>query len=179
MAEAPNVAEMELLLVRHAHAGTKDHWHGDDRLRPLSDRGRGEAHSLVDLLAGYRAAQVVSSPLVRCVQTVEPLAACLGVPVEQSEALGPQADREAARLLRSLAQASHPVVVCTHGETIEALQRRLARPGRFSFGPGGAHEKGSVWLLRASRGRFTSASYLPPGNRRAPAARLVENEIGV
>lgn len=169
---------MELLLVRHAHAGAKDHWHGDDRLRPLSDRGRGEASALVGLLAGYRAAQVVSSPLVRCVQTVEPLAAHLGVPIEQSEALGPQADREAARLLRSLTSAAHSVVVCTHGETIEALQRRLARPGRLGFGPGGAHEKGSVWLLHASRGRFTSASYLPPGDGHAAAADLVEDEDG-
>lgn len=173
------MAEMELLLVRHAHAGAKDRWHGDDRLRPLNARGRGEARALVDLLAGYRAAQVVCSPLVRCVQTAEPLAAYLGVPVEESEALGPQADRDAARLLRSLARAGHPVVVCTHGETIEALQRRLARPGRLAFGPGGAHEKGSVWLLQASRGRFTSASYLPPRSRHATAADLVEDETRV
>lgn len=158
------MVSMELLLVRHAHAGAKDQWRGDDRLRPLSDRGRGEARALVDLLAHIPAAQVVSSPLVRCVQTVEPLAAYLGLPIEQSEALGPQADRDAARLLRSLTYAPHPVVVCTHGETIEALQRRLSRPGRLAFAPGGAHEKGSVWLLQARRGRFVEATYLPPGD---------------
>lgn len=174
---------MELLLVRHAHAGTKDRWCGDDRLRPLSERGRGEARALVDLLGPYRAAQVVSSPLVRCLQTVEPLAASLGLPIEQSEALGPQADRDAAQLLRSLASAPHAVVVCTHGETIEALQRRLARPGKSAFGPGGAHEKGSVWLLRARGGRFTSATYLPPSeSRRAAttvATALLEDESAV
>lgn len=159
---SPNVAPMELLLVRHAHAGAKDRWRGDDRLRPLSDRGREEARSLVDVLATYAPAQVVSSPLVRCVQTVEPVATRFGLPIELSGALGPQADRDAARLLRALASASHSVVVCTHGETIEALQRRLARPGKLAFGPGGAHEKGSVWLLHARGGRFTSATYLPP-----------------
>lgn len=155
---------MDLLLVRHAHAGNKDGWSGDDRLRPLSERGRFEARALVDLLVPFGAAQVVSSPLVRCLQTIEPLASRLGLPIEQSDALGPQSDREAARLVRSLASAAHAVVVCTHGETIEALQRRLGRPGKLGFGPGGAHEKGSVWLLRASGGRFTSATYLPPGD---------------
>jgi 8-oxo-(d)GTP phosphatase len=156
-------APMELLVVRHAHAGAKDRWRGEDRLRPLSLRGRSEALALVDLLAPYGPTQVVSSPLLRCVQTVEPLATYLGLVIEETEALGPQADRDAVRLLRSLRSAPHPVVVCTHGETIEALQRRLARPGKLAFGPGGAHEKGSVWLLHATRGRLTSAMYLPPG----------------
>ena len=149
-------------MVRHAHAGAKDRWSGEDRLRPLSDRGRTEALALVGILTPYEPVRVVSSPLVRCLQTVGPLAAHLGLAVEQSEALGPQADREAVRLVRSLTRADRTVVVCTHGETIEALQRRLARPGKLAFGPGGAHEKGSAWLLHASAGRFTSATYLPP-----------------
>jgi broad specificity phosphatase PhoE len=153
---------MELLVVRHAHAGAKDHWGGDDRFRPLSDRGRREALALVGQLAAYGPVKVLSSPLVRCLQTVGPLADHLGLDVEQSDALGPQADREAARLVRSLTSGTGTVVVCTHGETIEALQRRLARPGRLAFRPEGAHEKGSTWLLHASAGRITSATYLPP-----------------
>jgi 8-oxo-(d)GTP phosphatase len=161
---------MDLLVVRHAHAGAKDRSRGDDRLRPLSDRGQQEALALVELLAPYEPMRIVSSPLVRCVRTVEPLATHLGLEVEECEALGPEADREAARLVRSLASEPHSIVICTHGETIEALQRRLARPGRFAFGPGGAHEKGSVWLLHASRGRFTSATYLSPGSGQGDGA---------
>ncbi len=157
--------------MRHAHAGTKDRWEGDDRLRPLSQRGRAEALALVDLILSYGPKQVVTSPLLRCVQTVEPLARRLGLPIEQSESLGPQGDADAARLLRTLALAPHAVVVCTHGETIEALQRRLGRPGK-GFGPGSAHEKGSVWLLRSSGGRFSSAIYLPPGNGHRAAESL-------
>ena len=149
-------------MVRHAHAGAKDRGTDEDRLRPLSDRGRREALALADLLAPHEPRRIVSSPLVRCLQTVGPLAARLGVAVEESDALGPQSDREAARLLRSLASEDGTAVVCTHGETIEALQRRLTRPGKLAFAPGGAHEKGSVWLLQASRGRFVSAVYLAP-----------------
>ncbi len=149
-------------MVRHAHAGAKDRWSGDDRLRPLSDRGRKEALALVGTLTAYEPVRVVSSPLVRCLQTVSPLVAHLGLAIEESEALGPQADSEAVRLVRSLTSAARTVVVCTHGETIESLQRGLARPGKLAFGPGGAHEKGSVWVLHASAGRITHATYLPP-----------------
>ncbi len=153
---------MELLLVRHAHAGSKDRWHRDDRVRPLSPRGQEEALALVDLLAPYEPKRIVSSPLVRCVETVSPLATRLGIEIETSDELGPQADRDAARLLRSLASATQSVVVCTHGETIEALQRRLDQRGKLAFRPGGAHEKGSVWLLEGCGRRFVSATYLPP-----------------
>jgi broad specificity phosphatase PhoE len=153
---------VDLLVVRHAHAGAKDGWGGDDRLRPLSPRGRKEAMHLVEMLAPFGARQVLSSPLLRCVQTVEPLANRLGVPIEYSDALGPRGDKDAAALLGALALASHAVVVCTHGETIEALQRRLGRASKLGFGPGSAHEKGSVWRLHVRGGRLTSATYLPP-----------------
>ncbi len=156
---------MLLLVVRHAHAGAKDRWSGDDRLRPLSDRGREEALALVELLTPYEPARIVSSPLVRCLETVRPLAESLGLSIEESDALGPQADRDAARLVRTMASGDETVVVCTHGETIEALQRRLGRSGKLGFGPGGAHEKGSVWLLHAGEGRLRSATYLPPGEK--------------
>lgn len=154
--------------MRHAHAGSRDGWQGDDRLRPLSDRGRAEALALVPMLLGHEPHRIISSPLVRCLETVEPVATCLALPVEACDRLGPGADREAAQLVRELALGSdaRSVVICTHGETIEALQRRLTRSSKLKFGPGGAHEKGSVWVLQARSGRFTSARYVPPG---APA----------
>lgn len=173
---------MELLVVRHAHAGSRDGWQGDDRLRPLSDRGRAEALALVPMLLAHEPHRIVSSPLVRCLETVEPVASCLSLPVEESDRLGPGADREAAELVRELAHGSEAgaVVICTHGETIEALQRRLTRSGKLKFGPGGAHEKGSVWVLQARGGRFTSARYVPPGavapQRPSPHAEYAERD---
>ncbi len=167
---------MELLVVRHAHAGSREGWHGDDRLRPLSDRGRAEALALVPTLSAHEPHRIVSSPLVRCLETVEPVASCLSLAVEASDRLGPDADRGAAELVRELladmaqemarGNDAGAVVICTHGETIEALQRRLPRSAKLGFGPGGAHEKGSVWVLRARGGRFVSARYLPPGGSR-------------
>jgi phosphohistidine phosphatase SixA len=75
-------------LVRHAHAGDKRAWTGPDRLRPLSGSGRREAHGLLVQLRPYPVVRILSSPAVRCVQTVEPLAQRRGLPVERAEVLG-------------------------------------------------------------------------------------------
>jgi phosphohistidine phosphatase SixA len=104
------------VLVRHASAGDRHHWEGDDRLRPLDARGRRQAEELVDLLLPHRIRRVVSSPYARCVETVEPLAAALGVEVELDERLAEGAGRAAAELL-----AEDGLVVCTHGDVAEAL----------------------------------------------------------
>lgn len=153
---------MLLLVVRHGHAGSKDHWSGDDALRPLTERGMEEAAGLVDLLAGYRPRRIISSPLVRCVQTVRPLAARLGRAIEVASQLGPAAGEGAAMFVRALGGQKGPIVLCTHGETIEALQLHLDSDGPSSFKPGGVHEKGSVWVLDARGGKLRSAEYLAP-----------------
>jgi phosphohistidine phosphatase SixA len=70
-----------ILLIRHASAGDSDEWEGDDRLRPLDDRGRRQAAELVELLVGYDLDRIVSSPALRCVQTVEPLAQARGLDI--------------------------------------------------------------------------------------------------
>lgn len=145
--------------MRHGHAGSKDRWTGDDRLRPLSERGLVEAAALADGVPAAR--RVISSPYLRCLQTVQPLASRLGVTIEESGQLVPDAGDGAVEFLRTLAAGgAGTLVVCTHGETIEALQTRISR-GRFRSGS--AHEKGSIWVLGARGGRFTKAEYVPPG----------------
>ena len=82
---------MRVLLVRHAHAGSKKAFTGDDDLRPLNRRGRREAEALARTLAKYRPAVMLSSPSARCVQTVEPLAARLKLDVQSTPALATDA----------------------------------------------------------------------------------------
>ena len=161
---------MLLLLVRHAHAGSKERWEGDDRVRPLSPRGREAASALVPALLPFRPERVVSSPLVRCVETVAPLARRLRLAVETSDRLLPDAGEAAVALVEELARGTGAVVLCTHGETIETLQRSLSAQG-LGWGPGSLREKGSVWVLRATDGRFTGAEYLPPARGRGATAR--------
>lgn len=151
-----------LLLVRHGHAGSRDRWRGDDGLRPLTERGVEEAAALVNLLAPYAPRRIVSSPLVRCVQTVQPLATYLGCAIEVAAQLGPAAGERAAAFVRQVSREKGPIVLCTHGETIESLQAHLDGARSSGFKPGSAHEKGSVWILRTRGGKLTSAEYLPP-----------------
>jgi 8-oxo-dGTP diphosphatase len=74
-----------ICLIRHASAGDRSSWAGDDRLRPLDDRGLRQAEELVDLLQRYSLDRIVSSPALRCVQTVEPLALARGLPIEVAD----------------------------------------------------------------------------------------------
>jgi phosphohistidine phosphatase SixA len=103
-----------ILLVRHASAGSRLTWEGDDRERPLDDRGENQARGLVSLLARFEIDAILTSPYRRCVQTIEPLAAARLLPVELRVELG-EAEQYAAGadLVRSL--AGRDVVVCGHG----------------------------------------------------------------
>ena len=65
---------MLALLVRHAVAGDRRKWSGDDRLRPLDRRGRRQASALPEALSGFPVSRILTSPAARCIGTVEPLA---------------------------------------------------------------------------------------------------------
>jgi phosphohistidine phosphatase SixA/8-oxo-dGTP pyrophosphatase MutT (NUDIX family) len=103
-----------LLVFRHAAAGDRDAWEGDDARRPLDKRGRKQAEALVDRLSGFEVDQILSSPLDRCVQSVEPLARARGLDVETSDELAEGVGAERVRgLLNDL--AGEAALVCGHG----------------------------------------------------------------
>lgn len=139
---------MTLLLVRHARAGDRAAWRGDDRLRPLDTRGIRQAEALAPLLAAHGAGTILTSPWLRCVATVEPLARLTGVAPSHSEALGEGSGEAVLSLLPGLAPGT---VLCTHGDVIETV-----------VGAGRRKQKGSVWLLDWRDGWLEPASYLPP-----------------
>ena len=74
-------------LVRHAHAGDKYQWPGLDDDRPLSVPGHREAHGLLARLRDYPTTRILTSPALRCVQTVKPLSLRRAVPIEVVDAL--------------------------------------------------------------------------------------------
>ena len=116
---------MTSVLLRHASAGHRRDFDGDDdRLRPLDDRGRRQAAALVEQFAALGVRRVLSSPYVRCVETVEPLAAALGLTVEIDDRLAEGAGRAAHDLLRQ-----DGAVCCTHGDICEALLGRGLKKG--------------------------------------------------
>jgi broad specificity phosphatase PhoE len=109
-----------IYVVRHATAGDPNAWIGDDRARPLDERGRGQTAALVELLAERPFARVLTSPYLRCVETIEPLARARRLPLEYRHELGDDAGpQEALALLREL--GGEPVAVCSHGDLIREL----------------------------------------------------------
>jgi 8-oxo-dGTP diphosphatase len=105
---------MPLLLVRHASAGDRDEWEGDDRERPLDERGRRQAEELVKRLRPQTIEAILSSPARRCVETIEPLASAHALDIELRPELGEELQAtEGVALVRSL--AGRDVVVCGHG----------------------------------------------------------------
>jgi broad specificity phosphatase PhoE len=151
-----------LLLVRHAHAGDRGSWVGDDGLRPLSDRGAGQAAALVGLLGPLVTgpdATVASSPALRCTATVAPLAARLGVDVAVDRTLGEGSAADA--LLDRIGGLVGPAVWCSHGDVIPALLLMLAERG-VDLGPDPRCRKASTWVLELAGGRVGAARHLPP-----------------
>lgn len=152
---------MTIFLVRHAHAGKRSEWDGDDAVRPLSERGEAQTAAITLLLADCKVRRVVSSPYVRCLHTVEPLAAKAGVEVVPDERLAEGSDPDAAfELLMSLDR--HHGVACSHGDLIPLLLRRLVAEGMKVDGPL-LDQKGSVWTIQTRDGVPTKGRYTPPG----------------
>jgi 8-oxo-dGTP diphosphatase len=146
-------------LLRHARAGRRSAWKGDDELRPLSKVGRRQAAATVEVLADADIEQIVSSPYVRCVQSVEPLAKARDLDVDVVDELTEGAPLDdALRLFEKV--SGHPTVLCTHGDIVQALLTHFkgngVKVGKLRM------EKGSVWAFETRNGRVTKATYLPP-----------------
>jgi phosphohistidine phosphatase SixA len=122
---------MPLVVIRHARAGDSSEWTGDDRKRPLDERGARQAAALVDELADFPLARILSSPYDRCVQTVEPLAVQRGLEVELRAELGEARQVEGVALVRSL--VGEPVAVCVHGCLPEATFGERLKKGGMLF----------------------------------------------
>jgi phosphohistidine phosphatase SixA len=139
-----------VLLVRHGRAGERSKWEGDDRLRPLDKKGHRQAEGLVELLRPYAVDRILSSPYVRCVQTVEPLAGARELPLEEAEELAEGRERADVLGLLEMADAECPVL-STHGDVVvELLGEEL--------------KKGETQVLELAGGKLRQRERLPrPG----------------
>ncbi len=107
------------------------------------------------------ATRIVSSPFVRCRQTLDPLAQRLRLPLELSDALAEGVSlTDTLRLFDKV--SGETAVLCTHGDVVGNVIAHLASTGvpidddRL--------EKGSIWMLDTRDGEIVGARYLPaPG----------------
>jgi len=153
-------ASTPVFVIRHAKAGSRRDWDGPDEQRPLSKAGRRQADRIVELLGERGVVRILSSPFVRCRQTVEPLGERLRLAVEESDSLAEGAPlSEALRLVEKFAHQA--VVFCTHGDVVEELLGHLRRAGILN-GEDARLEKGSTWVLHLADGEVTGAEYVAP-----------------
>jgi broad specificity phosphatase PhoE len=146
--------------VRHAKAGSRGRWEGNDRDRPLSKSGFKQAEELVSVLGANPIAAVWSSPYLRCVQTVEPLAKARRLKIQETRHLA-----EGARLKGAYRFIEDPdlddTVLCTHGDVIlelvdDLIRRRIVKASQASLA-----DKGSTWLVEVDDGSPVGARYIP------------------
>ncbi|MFM8305216.1 MAG: SixA phosphatase family protein [Actinomycetota bacterium] len=154
---------MTLYVMRHARAGRRSAWTGSDVTRPLTKVGRRQAAAVADRLGALEIAQVVSSPYLRCVQSVEPLGQRLGVPVDLADELAEGSElQQVLRLVDKVVDAG--ALLCTHGDVMRLLLEHLRDEGVKIRRRNGAPpmEKGAVWELDTRRGAVVRATYRPP-----------------
>lgn len=149
-----------IYLVRHAKAGSRDRWDGDDVKRPLSKTGRRQADLLAERFAALPPARLLSSPYVRCMETLEPTAAKVGGEIEPADALAEGSRFEDT--LDLLTGVPPNSVLCSHGDVIPSVIAALERRGaEIRTQPD--WRKAATWVLeRQPDGTFTAASALPP-----------------
>jgi 8-oxo-dGTP diphosphatase len=151
-----------VMIVRHATAGSKARYRGDDRKRPLDKHGRAQAESLVGQLLAFGASELFAAARVRCAQTLDPLAEELGVTIGNEPELTEEAyadNRKAARhrILEIAASSVNPVI-CTQGRVIPDViawwcERDGVRPD------GSLNRKGSTWVMSLADGRLIAADH--------------------
>jgi 8-oxo-dGTP diphosphatase len=157
-------------LVAHMDAGDRRTWTGDQDVRPLSELGRRQAARMAQALAVAPFDALYSSPALRCRQTLEPLAAQLGLSIVElpelretdgflppadwtahlpAAMLGPlggayAAGRAAAalRLIRSVIPRGR-VAVCSHGDVVPALVAYFVGAYRLTLPP--PHSRRGGW----------------------------------
>lgn len=152
-----------LLLWRHAKAGKRSEWTGEDRLRPLDRIGRRQARDAVPFLSAFAPVRLLSADRVRCTQTIQPLSSALHLPVETITELTDEGylgdPRAGQRAVAALADLPGTTVVCSQGKAIPALLADLDVPAKTY-----AARKGSVWALSMHKGVVVAADYYPHPN---------------
>jgi len=147
-----------IYLVRHAKAGERRLWTGDDVDRPLSNKGWKQSAAVAKRLAGKHTTKLYSSAYMRCVQTLEPLAELTGEKVQVEPRL--LEDEPFEPVLELLGEVENGAVLCSHGDIIPATIQALHRRGMTVETPVN-WGKSSIWVLRRKGKNITKGKVWP------------------
>lgn len=148
-----------IYLVRHAKAGERRTWEGDDVERPLSKKGWRQSEAIAKRLEKKGVTALYSSSYLRCVQTLEPLSDRVDLPLQTDERLFE--DEPFEPVLEMIAEVENGAVLCSHGDIVPAVIQALHRRGMELHTPPD-WRKASIWVLRRKKGRVTHGKVWPP-----------------
>jgi len=163
---AAPVDTVAFALVRHASAGSRAKWSGDDGERPLDDAGRGQAAALRSLLDCYGFSRVLSADVLRCLETVEPYASGRRIAVETEPLLSEvgypvNPDAALARCLEIL-KSPEPLLMCSQGRVLPDLLAGICRHFGVPAPAEPAVPKGSFWVLHLAGDRLVAVERHTP-----------------
>lgn len=151
---------ISVLLVRHARAGSRANWSGPDQERPLDGKGARQARAIAQTLPAFGPTQIVSADPLRCRQTMQDLSQTLGIPIQINPVFddanyqtNPQSTHSAMKA--ALTASDQVTVICSQGESIEALTASLAPTAERGS------RKGGVWAFGCANGKVSTADYYP------------------
>ena len=118
---AAPLATVPLVVARHGDAEPRESWAGDDARRPLNARGRAQAATLAEVLPAYLPVILLSSPTLRCVQTLEAYNGDI-----RQEALLSEEGHDPRGTPALVSELPVPAVVCSHGKVLPPLIAALS-----------------------------------------------------
>ncbi|MDQ4214414.1 NUDIX hydrolase [Microbacterium sp. ASV81] len=119
-----------IIVLRHAKAANRAVWTGPDASRPLTPRGRAQADAIVGPLRAFGVRKIVSSDARRCIETVKPLAASLGLKIAKTTLLSQdswdEGESDPRTVVGKRVRAGKPTVLCSHGPVLPDILREIA-----------------------------------------------------
>ena len=149
---------MPVYLIRHGNAFARKGWPANepDELRPMSKTGRNQARRLAEHLADVPFTRLVSSPFLRCIQTLEPFADARGLDITIARELSEAEPPSGAEAWVLATAADGPAALCTHGDIVRGLIDDLIERGVERADEPMGYRKGSAWRLDVLDGRVTA-----------------------
>jgi 8-oxo-dGTP pyrophosphatase MutT (NUDIX family)/phosphohistidine phosphatase SixA len=155
-----------VLLTRHAKAGSRKDWRGEDAMRPLSGAGRRQASALGPFLALFGPERLFTAPPLRCRDTIVSVGDRLGaLPIQDEPLLGedsywaePDAGR---RRLLELAARPGVTLISSQGGVIPAVVAELGKNAGVDPDDVPA-KKASTWVLTFAGDEVRAADHYPP-----------------
>lgn len=149
-----------VIVLRHAKAKPRSTWAGAEGERTLAATGKRQALAVGRLLEAWHPERIISSPWIRCMQTVFPYSKASGISIKEKRSLTEADNARAPRRARKTAESlfekrDRAVVLCTHRPVLptvlHVLGEHVGKRLRSHLPTHDPYLKpGEMWVLQVS-----------------------------